>query len=208
VTLLAVAGALTACGRPAYQYVGNDQRDLVLRVPGAWTPLRTSEVLNPPGATTTKQAQGWLAYFDGASRPSAEHARTDSTRDPMVMVQSVDIDEATRGTITDDQLRDLLRPVSETARAQLELEAAAANQQVPAFRLLRDEKIRTATQRGVRVRYAYQLGSGVEYFDQVAVTNRDQSRAHLLLVHCRRACFEQHTAEIDATVGSLTVKAR
>ena len=209
VTLVAAAlvcvPALAACSSPTYRFIGNDEHDVVLRVPAGWDHISVNEAMRATGQKATA-TQGWLAFYDGAAKPSARHATAAYTEGPMLMARSVDISEENRDAVTDDVLRDIIYPVTDAGRAQEQLTAAASGQTLPDFTLLKDVTLSSDTERGVHVLFSYTTAGHTEVYDQVAVTDPKRTRIHLALVHCSQTCFTDRSTEIDQVVSSLTVK--
>ena len=64
---------------------------------------------------------------------------------------------------------------------------------------------------GVRVTYDYTWVGGpvqgsADTFDQVALTNADQTVLYLLIVHCTTACYGQNRNAINDIMSSFTVR--
>ena len=124
----------------------------------------------------------------------------------MLQIETVDLPEEMRESLTGDQLRDAVLPVSEAARAQTKFNAAAAGRPEPSFRLIRETVVKSSTARGVRLTFAYDFGAGEEVFEQVAVTNAAKTRAYILVAHCTADCFDARQAEISDVTRSFTLK--
>ena len=207
--VLAVAAlgvpALAGCSAPPYQYVGNDDHDLVLRVPKTWSKINSDAVLRASGEDPST-AVGWLAFFDASPKPSVKHASDVYADDPVMIARSVDVPADQRASVTGDALRDLLIPVTESARTEQQISAMAAGQSAPDFKLLADKTLTGRHERGVHVMFSYGTGGHTEVYDKVAVTDPKKTKVHLVLVHCSQTCFDTRGKEIDAVVSSLTVK--
>ena len=207
--LLAVAAlgvpALAGCAAPRYQYVGNDDHDVVMRVPTSWSKINSDAVLRASGEDPST-AVGWLAFFDASSRPSVKHASDAYADAPVMIARSVDVPAEQKSSVTGDALRDLLIPVTESARTEQQVSALAAGQSAPAFKLLENKTLTGKHERGVHVMFSYATDGHTEVYDKVAVTDPKKTRVHLVLVHCSQACFDSRSKEIDAVVSSLTVK--
>ena len=64
---------------------------------------------------------------------------------------------------------------------------------------------------GVRVTYDYTWAAGAspgsaDTFDQVALTNADQTVLYLLIIHCTTACYSQNRNSINDIMSSFTVR--
>ena len=177
----------------------------MLRLPTSWSKVDSAAVLRASGEDPTT-AVGWMAFFDGSTKPSAKHASNAYADDPVLIARSLDISSEQRAGVTGDALRDLLIPVTEQARTEQQLTAAAAGQSAPVFKLMQDKTLTSKTERGVHVLYSYTIQGHTEVYDKVAVTDPKRTRVHLALVHCSLSCFTARSTEIDRVVSSLTVK--
>ena len=208
-----VVVALSGCANPEYRFISSTEKDIVVRVPWEWTRLDDDEV-RKLGQSPEEQEQepqtpegSWSAYFDAAPKPAPGHVVGRDLAEPVVLLQSADLPEAARDTLTTDQLRDVYLPVSEAGREQREVAAAAAQEQLPKFREISDTPVSTKTASGVHVIFAYtDAGGGEEVYDQVAVTDAKRTRWHVLFVHCSAACYEANKSQITAITKSFTVK--
>ena len=204
---------LTGCASPEYRFISSSERDLVVRVPWEWSRLDEDDVRKlGQSAEEQEQAQetpdgSWSAYFDASPKPAPAHVIGRDLPQPVVLLQSADLPEEAAASLTTDQLRDVYLPVSENARVQRDVAAAAAQQEPPKFRLISDTPVQTKTALGVHVVFAYtNEKGGEEVFDQVAVTDKKQTRWHVLFVHCSAACYGARKAEIQEITSSFTVK--
>jgi hypothetical protein len=205
--LLAVAVlGLAGCGSPSYQFIGNDDHDVVMKLPASWSKVNSDDVLRASGEDPTA-AVGWLAFFDGSTKPSAQHASQAYADAPVLIARSLDISDEQRASVTGDALRDVLIPVTEQARTEEALAAQAAGQDPPVFKLMKGEILTTKYERGIHLVFSYTIAGHTEVYDKIAVANPKRSRVHLVLVHCSLACFQAQGKQIDRTVSSLTVKA-
>lgn len=204
--LLAAVVVLAGCAAPGYRFVGSDDRDLVLRVPRDWNVVKTADVLKASGVDPASRP-GWVAFYDAASRPSAAHMRGTSATAPVMAVQSLPISAEERAGLTDDGLRNLVLPVTTTAREAIGLTATPGPGQ-PEFHLISDQVLNSKSEHGVHVLFSYTIKGATEVYDQVVVTDPKKTRAHLVLVHCVQACFAQRADEIAGVTSSVTVKPR
>jgi hypothetical protein len=207
--VLAVVG-LGGCGSPEYRFVSNNERDVVVRVPWEWSRIDPEDVEKLGQTKEEQQAAqdtpdepgSWQAYFDSAAKPAPTHIVGDHLTSPVVVLRSGDVPASAQATLTLDQLRDLVFPVSESGRAQQEVQAQATGQKLPEFRLVSDDEVRTKTSAGVHLVYSV----GEEVFDQVAVTDVKKTRFHLLLVHCSQQCYDGSRSQIAEITDSFTIK--
>jgi hypothetical protein len=202
--------ALAGCANPEYRFVSNNERDVVVRVPWGWSRIDPGDV-EKVGQTAEQQQQAeqtpdqpghWLAYFDSAAKPTPKHIVGEDLPSPVVWLRSENLPESARESLTTDQLRDVLFPVSESGRAQLQIQAQATGEKLPAFTLFTDDPIKTKTAQGVHVVFLM----GDEVFDQVTVTDTKRTRFHMLLLHCSKQCYDRSKSQIAEITDSFTIK--
>ncbi len=204
---VALAIVVSGCAQPAFTYLANADRDVVLRVPRSWSPVSTKDVLKADGQDAAGSDYGWLVFYDADAKPSSTHLRSDTVDNPVLIAQSLDVAAENRANLTADTLRNLLQPVTAEARASDEVSRASMGLAPREFTMIKDETVNTKTERGIHVLFSYQTGSHTEYYDQIAVTDPKRTRAHVVMVHCSQQCFQANEDQITGTVDSLTVKA-
>lgn len=75
------------------------------------------------------------------------------------------------------------------------------------FSQLRDDTIMAADGvHGVRETFQYTFNGASDTFDEVVLTNPDQTVVYFLMAHCANACYRQHQANINAIMSSFTVE--
>lgn len=201
-----LAIVVSGCSQPAFTYIANKDRDVVLRIPRDWSPVSTDAVLKADGQDPSASDYGWLVFYDADAKPSTTHLRSDSVEHPVMIAQSLDIGAQNRANLTADTLRNLLQPVTADARASDEISRSSMGLAPREFTMISDQTVKTKTERGVHVVFSYQTGSRTEFYDQIAVTDPKRTRAHVVMVHCSQACFQANHKQIDDAVDSLTVK--
>jgi hypothetical protein len=59
---------------------------------------------------------------------------------------------------------------------------------------------------GVRETFNYtDPGVASDTFDEIALTNADQTEVYLLVIHCTTACYSNDQAEINDVMTSFTI---
>ncbi len=208
-TVLAVAvlavTLLAGCARPSHQFLSSTEDDLVVKVPSSWTVVRTGELQT--GASTAPAAGSWFADLDGSSSPGRSKFAQHTVSQPVAIARTIVLSATDAGSVGDDDLRDLVLPVSAGARNTLLAKGTDGVKAVArSFAQIRETPVQTATARGFHLTYSFDLGEGVQVFDQMALTNLAQTREYLLLVQCSKACWDAQHRSIDDAVRSLAVK--
>jgi hypothetical protein len=198
--LTALVAVLAACG-PSYRFTASAADDLVVKVPRSWSLVNSGVPANSDG--TPGAAGSWFAVYDAAPKPSAAHIQAPHATAPVALLRTFVITKDQGQALTDDELRDLLMPVTATDRST----AAAQGFIGTHFQLISDTKVTSRTASGVHVVFSYDLGQGVEVFDQIVLTDRSKTRVHLLFLHCSQSCYAVNRQAITDSTQSFTVRA-
>jgi hypothetical protein len=194
---------VTGCASPEYRYVASPDDNLVLKVPANWSPLDAKKVApDSVGATAIK----WLAFYDGSDSPKVANAKVAAPTSPLAVVESFQLTASDLAQIDDDALRNIARPITQTAQAQDALERKAAGLSPQTIQVMVDEQVRTKLAAGVHVEFAAGQGTEKVHYDQVGVIDRKAGRAHFLVIKCSEACYQANQRQIEAVAQSFTVK--
>jgi hypothetical protein len=206
----AVIVGLAGCGSPAFHYVKNSDEQLYFKVPSSWHKVDPTQLENEVSSTDPDSASRkverelrWLVAYDASDKPDAGHIFAPTSDEPIVYANVQILPEAVRGGVSYDVLRDMILPVTDSARES----ATQAGVPLEGFELLRDEVLTPGKVHGVRVTYNYKiLGGPLQTFDLTAYTTDDASRIYMLLVRCSAKCYQERSGELDDIVESFTVK--
>jgi hypothetical protein len=202
--LAAASGVLSGCSSPAFRYVSSPDDTVVFLMPRNWTTLDPAKVI-PEGSQPGEEVT-WLAFYDGAKRPDALHARSDKPADPLAIAETYSLTKDEAAEVTDDQLRNAFGPVTAEAQAQAKVSRAAQGLPELHLRLVKDEQFRTDRATGVHIVFVVGQGSDEVMYNQVGVIDRKAARAHFLVVSCRSACYQANQERIETVARSFTVK--
>ena len=59
---------------------------------------------------------------------------------------------------------------------------------------------------GVRETFNYSYAGDSDTFDEVALTNADQTVVYLLVLHCTTSCYSSDQTEINDVMSSFTIR--
>ena len=199
-TLLALL--VTGCAAPQFTYVTNSGAHTYFKVPERWSQIGNSALY--AAVKSTPQSGVWSVGYDGDTRPAADHVLGATDAAPFAYSVVAPVNQATTNSLSYNELRDFFLPVTAAGRAA----AAKSGFPLTGFHLLRDTTLSLAQGvHGVRVTFDYTYpGVGINTFDQVALTNADDTEVYLLLVHCLASCYSKHHSEIDTVMNSFTVR--
>jgi hypothetical protein len=202
--MLLLALVVTGCAAPQFTYVTNSGAHTYFKVPSAWRQISSSSLDKAVNNGSKQPSSVWSVGYDASARPTAEDALGARNAQPFAYSVVAPVNQATTNALSYNELRDFFLPVTSSARAA----AAKSGFPLTNFHLIRDAMLTPGQGvHGVRVTfdYAYPDGS-VNTFDQVALTNADDTEVYLLLVHCLATCYSTHHSEIDTVMQSFTVR--
>jgi hypothetical protein len=193
---------LSGCGAPQYTYVANSSESTYFKVPHGWHQIngnalqKAMEQLQVPVA-------GWQVAYEAGSDPTANDFLSFDANEPFVFAEIGTLTQSGSQELSYDSLRDFLLPVTSTARSNVPSGYPLTN-----FKSIRDENLTPGLGvHGVRETFDYTLEDGpTDTFDEVALTNADQTVVYYLLLHCTTSCYNNDQAEINDVMSSFTVR--
>ena len=202
VAALIIVGLLvTGCVATQYTYVTDSADSAYFKVPPAWRQVDQSSLQNAEGSASQQGAYLWSRAYDDATKPSVDNVFASSSS-PVAYASVLALSSAERNGVSFNSMRDLLLPVTSTARSA----AAANHQELSGFASLADQVITDShNDRGIREIFDYNLGLTPETFDLTVLTNSATTKLYFLLVHCSATCFADNYKQIATVVGSFTV---
>jgi hypothetical protein len=198
---LAVAG----CAAPQFTYVTNSSQHTYFKVPSGWRQISAGALAAAVnGGSSKPQAGVWTVGYDGSTQPEANHVLGAANQQPFAYSVVAAVNQTTTNELSYNDLRDFFLPVTSAARST----AARSGFPLTNFKLISDSMLELSQGvHGVREIYDYSYPDGsVNTFDQVALTNADDTEVYLLLVHCLASCYSKHQSEIDTVMKSFTVR--
>ena len=195
---------ITGCGAPQYTYIANSSASTYFKVPYGWHKISPSDLASEYKTVTGASTSAWMVAYEPGANPTAGDFLSFDTSRPFVFAEIGQLSSTGSQELSYDSLRDLFGlPVS-----------AAARQHVPStfpltgFQQLRDEVLTPGHQgvHGVRETFDYtDPGVASDTFDEIALTNADQTEVYLLVIHCTTACYSNDQAEINDVMTSFTI---
>jgi hypothetical protein len=201
-------GAAAGCSTPDYSVAADSADHLYFKIPTSWHEVSPQFVSQAQSLLTKSEAgalggtYAWSRAYAAATSPSAQSLLAEATT-PVVYTSVQQLKTGLRGSLSFNLMRDLLFPVTPTARS----EAAAAGESLPGFTSISYSVITTKYgMRGVNELFEYDIGGQPDAFDQTVLTNAATTKLYLLLVQCYQACFVAHAKQISTVVNSFTVR--
>jgi hypothetical protein len=200
--LAAVIGmaVLTACGAPQYTYVSDSAAKAYFKVPYGWHEISQSALAQ---ALDTSGTGVWVSAFGADPGESSGDVFSFDLDQPFVLAEVGTLNSTASDALSYNGLEDVFLPVTSQARS-----ADSGKLPVTDFQLLHQATLTPGSHgvHGVRVTYDYTYEDGTaDTFDQVALTNADQTQVYLLVVHCTTSCYSHNQKAIDDILSSFTV---
>jgi len=204
-SLLVPAVAVAGCLAPQFNYVTDSSAKTYFKVPAEWHKISDSSLaaqLRNSGFSTG--AGVWDVGYDAAVAPSASHVLNDAATKPFALALVAPLSRIASNAMSYNLLRDIVLPVTPTRRQ----EAAKGGFPLRGFKLVSDSVVTPGNGvHGVRDIFTYTYPDGnTDTFDQVALTNSNNTMVYLLLVHCQASCYSKNTNQIDTIMTSFTVR--
>jgi hypothetical protein len=202
VAALIIVGLLvTGCVAPQYTYVTDSADSAYFKVPPSWGQVNQNTLQNAEGQASQEGTYLWSRAYDDTAKPSINNVFSSSDH-PVAYASVLGLSAAQRSDVSFNSMRDLLLPVTSTARS-----AAAANHaQLSGFVSLADQVVTDSHHdRGIREIFDYDLGTTLETFDLTVLTNSTTTKLYFLLVHCSAKCFADDYKQIATVAGSFAV---
>jgi hypothetical protein len=203
VTAIAVAG----CAAPQFTYVTDGNDNTYFKVPYGWHKIddkSLAQQLKSPGSVFGQGNGTWDIAYDAAGAPAAGHLFSPSTTQPFAFAFVAPLSAAGSNGMSYNGLRDVMLPVTPTARQV----AAKSRFPLTGFHLLRDTVLTpSGGVHGVWDTFDYTYPGGLtDTFDQVALTNADNTQLYVLVMHCLASCYSQNRNEFNTIMSSFTVR--
>jgi hypothetical protein len=200
---LLLGATVAGCAAPQYTYVANSGESTYFKVPHSWhqiSPGALAHILQEVGDS----GGAWTVAYQAGSSPTADDFLNFATSQPFVFAEVGTLSSTASQGLSYNELRDFFLPVTSTTRQQVSSEG---NFPLTDFKQIRDENL-TLSQgvHGVRETYDYTDAGVADTFDEVALTNADQTVVYLLVLHCTTSCYNNDQTEINDVMSSFTVR--
>jgi hypothetical protein len=195
---------LSGCAAPQYTYVANSGQSTYFKVPNGWHKISDSSLSSELRTATGSSGGGWTVAYEAGHKPTAGDFLAFGTAEPFVFAEVGQLSSTASNALSYDTLRDFFLPVTSTARQN----AAAQGFPLTGFKQIRDQTLTLSHGvHGVRETFEYTYTGGIaDTFDEVALTNADQTVVYLLVLHCTTSCYSKDQSEINDVMSSFTIR--
>ena len=203
---LVVAIAVAGCAAPQFTYVADGSANTYFKVPYGWHKISRGELAGAfrSGNPFGQGSRLWDTAYDADSTPTAAHLFSPLATQPFAFAYVAPLSATGSNSMSYNGLRDVMLPVTAAARQ------AAAKAKIPltGFHLLRDTRLALSQGvHGVWDTFNYTYPGGItDTFDQVALTDADNTQIYVLIMHCLAICYSQNQREFNTIMSSFTVR--
>jgi hypothetical protein len=185
--------SVSGCAAPQYTYVANSSLNTYFKVPYGWHKVSVK-------GTATAGTE-WLVAYEGGSKPTANDFSSFDTTQPFVFAETFALSATESSELSYDSLRDATLPVTSTARSE------QTGSPLTGFAQMRDQVLTPGQGvHGVRETFDYTYQKISDTFDEIALTNADQTVVYLLVLHCTTSCYSHDQTEINDVMSSFTIR--
>jgi hypothetical protein len=194
--------SIAGCGAPQYTYVANSSESTYFKVPESWHAIGQSALNRQLQADLGGSSTGWTVAYEGGGDPTANDFLSFGAAHPFVWADIGTLTSTASQALSYDSLRDFFLPVSSTARQDVPQGYPLTN-----FTQIRDQVLTPGQGvHGVRETFDYTLSGSTDTFDEIALTNADQTVVYTLVLHCTTSCYDSDQAQINQVMSSFTVR--
>jgi hypothetical protein len=193
---------VTGCGAPQYTYVANSSQSTYFKVPYGWHQINAGALSNAMEAVLGSAGSGWQVAYQAGSKPDANDFLSFGADQPFVFAEIGALTSTASQSLSYDALRDFFLPVSSTARGE-----EPSTFPLTGFKQIRDEVLTPGLGvHGVRETFDYTYEGSTDTFDEIALTNAEDTTVYFMVLHCTTSCYSTDQTEINDVMSSFTIR--
>ncbi len=194
---------VTGCGAPQYTYVANSSQSTYFKVPNAWHEIGAGALQKAMNdALGSSAGGGWQVAYEAGGNPTASDFLSFGNSHPFVFAEIGMLNPTASQELSYDSLKDFIFPVTSTARGE-----EPSGFPLTDFKSIRDEQLTPGQGvHGVRETFDYTYSGQTDTFDEIALTNADQTVVYYMLLHCTTSCYSADQNQINDVMSSFTIR--
>ncbi len=194
---------VSGCAAPQYTYVANSGASTYFKVPNGWHKISDSSLADVLKQETGSSGGGWSVAYEAGKSPTAQDFLDFGTTQPFVFAEVGELSSTASSALSYDTLRDFFLPVTSATRQEYDAEGFPFTD----FQQIRDQVLTLAQGvHGVRETFNYTDSGQADTFDEIALTNADQTEVYLLVLHCTTGCYSADQTQINDVMTSFTIR--
>ena len=195
--------SVSGCAAPQFTYVANSGASTYFKVPNNWHEISASALSHELQQVFGNSGAGWQVAYEAGGNASAGDFLSFATTQPFVFAEVGPLTSSASQSLSYDALKDFFLPVTSTER-----QAQGPSYPLTDFKQIRDETLTPGQGvHGVRETFDYTYPDGMaDTFDEIALTNADQTVVYFLVLHCTTSCYTKDQTQINDVMSSFTVR--
>ncbi len=178
---------VTGCGAPQYTYVANSSQSTYFKVPHGWHQINGNALQHAMEEVLGSAGAGWQVAYEAGTQPNANDFLSFGADQPFVFAEIGTLSSTASQELSYDSLRDFFLPVTSTAR-----QSEPTGFPLTDFKQIRDEVLTPGLGvHGVRETFDYTYQGSTDTFDEIALTNAEQTVVYFLMLHCTTQLLQQ-----------------
>ena len=192
---------VTGCAAPQYTYVANSSQSTYFKVPNGWHKI-SGDALQKEEAQLQYPAGGWQVAYEAGGNPTATDFLGFGSDQPFVFAEIGTLTSAGSQSLSYNVLRDIFLPVTSTTR-----QSEPPGYPLTGFKQIRDENLTPGLGvHGVRETFDYTLQGASDTFDEIALTNAEDTLVYFMVLHCTTSCYSTDQTAINDVMSSFTIR--
>ena len=192
---------VTGCAAPQYTYVANSGQSTYFKVPNGWHKI-SGDALQKEEAQLQYPAGGWQVAYEAGGNPTATDFLGFGSDQPFVFAEIGKPTFAGSQGLSYNVLRDIFLPVTSTTR-----QSEPPGYPLTGFKQIRDENLTPGLGvHGVRETFDYTLQGASDTFDEIALTNAEDTLVYFMVLHCTTSCYSTDQTAINDVMSSFTIR--
>ena len=193
---------VTGCGAPQYTYVANTSQSTYFKVPNGWHKIDDGALKKAMEAVLGSAGAGWQVAYQAGKAPDANDFLSFGADQPFVFAEVGTLNSTSSQELSYDALRDFFLPVTTSARQN-----EPAGFPLTGFKQIRDQVLTPGLGvHGVRETFDYTLQGATDTFDEIALTNAEDTTVYFMVLHCTTSCYSTDQTAINDVMSSFTIR--
>jgi hypothetical protein len=193
---------VTGCGAPQYTYVANSSQNTYFKVPYGWHKIDGGALQKAVQAALGSGGPPWQVAYQAGQAANANNFLSFGADQPFVFAEIGGLSSTSSQQLSYDSLRDFFLPVSSTAR-----QSEPAGYPLTGFKQIRDQVLTPGQGvHGVRETFDYTYEGSADTFDEIALTNAEDTVVYFMVLHCTTSCYSTDQTQINDVMSSFTIR--
>ena len=195
--------SVSGCAASQYTDVSSPGQTVGFEIPHGWPRISGPSLVSQLKADGLYASGAWQVAYEAGPKPTAADVLAfDNTR-PFVFAETGALSSTVSADLSYGALRDFFLPVTVTARAKA---GAVPGYPLTGFRQIRDQVLTPGNGvHGVRETFDYTFTGKADTFDEITLTNAQQTQVYFLVLHCTIRCYSADQTQINDVMSSFTV---